>query len=85
MTKNLTHVPAPISPVDDGVNVKAEPVDWERAFVALAAMTCTGFVQSNQVQGWAQTLHDKVDPRAAEVLITVFNRTRSSWMQAFMG
>lgn len=62
-----------------------EPVDWQKAFVVLTAMTCTGFVSSSQVEGWVQTLRDKVDPRAADVLIAVFNKTRSKWMQDFMG
>ena len=62
-----------------------EPVDWQRAFVVLTAMTCTGFVTSQKVEEWVQTLRDEVDPRAAEVLIAVFSKTRSKWMQDFMG
>jgi len=61
------------------------PVDWERAFVLLTALSCTGFVQSELVGKWAQIIHDEVDPRAAKVLVSVFNRTRSKWMQDFMG
>lgn len=85
MTTKLAPVTPPTDLVEDEVRVKTEPVDWERAFVALASMTCTGFVQSTEVERWAQALHDRVDPRAAEVIVSVFNRTRSKWMQDFMG
>lgn len=62
-----------------------ESIDWRKAFFLLVLCTCTGFVSSNQVQKWAQVLHDEVDPRVAQYLMLIFNNTRSSWMQGFMG
>lgn len=61
------------------------PVDWEKAFKALVALSTTGFVSSAQVNEWVQQIHDHVDPRAAKVMIDTFNKTRSPWMQGFMG
>jgi len=79
-----TTPPAVIDPEATSTPREA-PVDWERAFVLLTALSCTGFVQSELVGKWAQIIHDEVDPRAAKVLVSVFNRTRSKWMQDFMG
>lgn len=61
------------------------PVDWEKAFVALAILTSTSFVSSHEVSQRVDFLRAKVDPRAADCLAKIFNGTRSSWMQGFMG
>lgn len=83
MNTNLTtagQVPAPESTED-----VQPPVDWEKAFKALVVLSTTGFVTSRQVNDWVQKIHDHIDPRAAKIMTDVFNKTRSSWMQDFMG
>lgn len=70
---------------EDPTKTVEPPVDWEKAFKALVALSTTGFVASAQVNRWVQQIHDHVDPRAAKVMIDTFNKTRSSWMQDFMG
>jgi hypothetical protein len=61
------------------------PVDWEKAFKALVLLSTTGFISSATINGWVQQIHDHVDPRAAKLMTDVFNKSRSSWMQDFMG
>lgn len=60
------------------------PVDWELAFRALAIITTSGFVSSDDVSQWVAALHD-IDPHAAKVLADTFNSHRHPWMQNFMG
>lgn len=60
------------------------PVDWELAFRALAVITTSGFVSSDDVSRWVETMRD-IDPRAAKVLADTFNSHRHPWMQNFMG
>jgi hypothetical protein len=76
---------SPSTPTPDPMPTPDGPVDWEKAFKALVALSCTGFVTSRQVEDWVQAIRDHVDPRAADVMVTVFNRTRSPFMQGFMG
>lgn len=66
-------------------NVIEPPVDWERAFVALVAVTCTGFVSSHDVAAWVEFVREKAGDKPAKVMIEVFNKTRSSMMHNFMG
>ncbi len=60
-------------------------VNWERAFVALVAVTCTGFVSSKQVEVWVEFVRKHAGDEPAGVIVSIFNRTRSNFMQDFMG
>ena len=80
LTKEQQNLAKPQDPAE-----RQDPVDWEKAFMALAFLTTSGFVTTTKVEKWAQNLHDHVDPRAAQALIAVFNSKRSDWMQGFMG
>jgi len=62
----------------------APPVDWEAAFRCLVLLTCTGFVSSRKVERWVDTLR-RVDPRAADIAVTVFNQGRNPAVHDFMG
>lgn len=62
-----------------------QPVDWKLAFVVLAACTCTGFVTSREVERIVERLKAEGLHQAAEVVIKIFNGTRSEWMHSFMG
>lgn len=59
--------------------------NWRRAFGVLAIMTCTGFVSSADVSRIVDTLRALGEEEAADTLATLFNGTRSSWIQGFMG
>jgi hypothetical protein len=88
LKKNQALPVAPVSALEapNSPNPTPEsPVDWERAFVALAILTSTSFVSSHEVSHRVNFLRDKVDPRAAELLSKIFNKTRTPWMQGFMG
>ena len=61
------------------------PVNWERAFAALAMATCTGFVASQDVEVWVQFVRKHAGNKPADVIVAIFNRTRSQFMQDFMG
>ena len=80
IAKQTPNVPAPT----EGFPSAEVPVDWERAFRALAIMMTSGFVSSDDVSEWVETMRD-IDPRAAKVLADTFNSCRHPWMQAFMG
>jgi hypothetical protein len=60
-------------------------IDWERAFKVLAASCCAGFVRSTDVADKVELLNEHVDPRAGDYLAELFNKSRSNWMQEFMG
>lgn len=59
--------------------------NWRRAFIALALMSCTGFVSSADVSSIVNALRAIGEEEAADTLAALFNRTRSSFMQEFMG
>ena len=59
--------------------------NWERAFKALALMTCTGFVSSLQVERRVARIREVAGDEPADFLIRAFNSTRSNFMQDFMG
>ena len=62
----------------------ARPIDWERAFMILMAMTCRGFITSRDMEKRVEVMQ-KIDPRVANRMVEFFNTTRSKWMQDFMG
>jgi|LauGreDrversion4_2_1035121.scaffolds.fasta_scaffold282271_3 hypothetical protein len=80
IAKQAQNVP---EPAGDPPSAEA-PVDWEMAFRALAVITTSGFVSSNDVSRWVEMMRD-IDPRAAKVLADTFNSHRHPWMQSFMG
>lgn len=67
--------------------VRAPPgqANWKLAFGILAGHTCTGFVSSEQVSGYIEALREAGEAEAAEVVVKLFNGTRSEFMQGFMG
>lgn len=59
--------------------------NWRRAFGVLAIMTCTGFVTSSDVSRIVDALRAVGEEEAADTLAALFNGTRASWVQGFMG
>jgi hypothetical protein len=63
----------------------SQDVNWERAFKALVVVTCTGFINSQDVEKWVQFVRKAAGDRPAEFMIKVFNQTRPQWMHDLMG
>jgi hypothetical protein len=76
-------LPATVSPDDPKVVVP--PVDWKRAFQALAFVTCRGFVSSEEVEEWVEFVRKVAGPVPAATLVRTFNRTREKWVHDLMG
>ena len=77
--------PSALDEAEDLVRKQASETDWKLAFKALAFLTSTGFVSSDQVANRANKIRELCGEEPAEFLIEVFNSTRSQWMQEFMG
>jgi hypothetical protein len=78
----------PLTTASQQVAERTEPennIDWERAFKVLASSCCAGFVQSTDVADKVELLNEHADPRAGDYLAKLFNKSRSNWMQEFMG
>lgn len=69
----------------EDLSIPEQTVNWERAFVALVAVTCTGFVSSQQVEVWVEFVRKHAGDKPAAVIVAVFNSTRSKFMQGLMG
>ena len=76
-------IPTPATPTGSVrvLEPPAPPVDWEAAFRCLVLLTCTGFISARAVERWVDILR-RVDPRAADIVVTVFNRHRNPLVQA---
>lgn len=77
--------PSTLEEVADPVRERVSETDWRKAFQALAFLTSTGFVSSEQGANRANKIREVCGEDPAEFLIEVFNSTRSQWMQDFMG
>jgi hypothetical protein len=84
--KKLTFLEQVDAQVDEHAvgQVDDRPINWERAFMFLMAMTCQGFISSKDMEHRVAAMQ-KVDPRVANRMVAFFNTTRSNWMQDFMG
>jgi hypothetical protein len=69
---------------EEDVKQQAE-TDWKLAFVALAMQSCTGFHSSEELSRYVEYVRDNAGEEPAKLLIDIVNRTRSKWMQDFMG
>ncbi len=84
--KRLEMSPAALpATTDPGVRERPREPDWKKAFAILATQTCTGFVSSGEVSLRCEALKQAGEPEAADALAKLFNSTRSSFMQGFMG
>ena len=59
--------------------------NWEKAFQTLALMTCTGFISSREIEARVEAIQRVAGDEPANLLIRVFNSTRTQFMQDFMG
>lgn len=69
----------------DAAKERQAPANWKKAFVILALQSCTGWISSEDVSRYIDRLRAEGEGEAADLLTSIFNKTRSKFEHGMMG